>query len=119
MTEPYTKRLHRRELAPGQLASARSRQDSRCTPRTLGFDHTATGYTRLGDLQQHFQGIQLMTEPYIKRLHRRVNWPPGSWHPPDRGRISDAHPGLGESVTARTVKPDRVISMNSLNNLNL
>ena len=24
-----------------------------------------------------------MTEPYTERLHRRVNWPPGSWHPPD------------------------------------
>ena len=26
-----------------------------------------------------------MTEPFTERFHRRVNWPPGSWHPPDRG----------------------------------
>ena len=95
----YDRTVHRassptRELAPGLLAPARSRQDSRCTPRTLGFDHTADGYTRLRDLQQHFQGFQPMTEPYTERLHRRVNWPPGSWHPPDRGRILDAHLGL-------------------------
>ena len=25
-----------------------------------------------------------MTEPFTERFHRRVNWPPGSWHPPDR-----------------------------------
>ena len=24
-----------------------------------------------------------MTESYTERLHRQVNWPPGSWHPPD------------------------------------
>ena len=60
-----------------------------------------------------------MTEPYTERLHRRVNWPPGSWYPPDRGRILDAHLGLWDSIIPRTVKPDRVTSMNSLNNLNL
>ena len=27
-----------------------------------------------------------MTKPFTERLQRRVNWPPGSWHPPDRGR---------------------------------
>jgi hypothetical protein len=27
-----------------------------------------------------------------ERLHRRVNWPPGSWRPPDRGGSSTTHP---------------------------
>ena len=60
-----------------------------------------------------------MTEPYTERLHRRVNWPPGSWHPPDRGSISAAHPILCESVTPRTVKPDREISIHTLKDFNL
>jgi len=25
-----------------------------------------------------------MTVPLTERFHQRVNWPPGSWHPPDR-----------------------------------
>ena len=54
-----------------------------------------------------------MTKPYTERLHRRVNWPPGSWHPPDRGRFSDAHPGLGVSVTTRPLIPYREISTNT------
>ena len=35
-----------------------------------------------------------MTEPLIERFYRRVNWPPGSWHPPDRGRTltGNLHP---------------------------
>jgi len=33
-----------------------------------------------------------MTEPCTERLHRRVNWPPGSCHPPDRGRTLTKHP---------------------------
>ena len=60
-----------------------------------------------------------MTEPYTERLHRRVNWPPGSWHPPDRGRFSAAHPGLWESITPRTVKPDREISIITFKDFNL
>ena len=60
-----------------------------------------------------------MTEPHTERLHRRVNWPPGSWRPPDRGRISAAHSGLCESVTPRTVKPDREISSNTFKDFTL
>ena len=33
-----------------------------------------------------------MTEPFTERFHRRVNWPPGSWHPPDRRNPVDVHP---------------------------
>ena len=33
-----------------------------------------------------------MTKPYKERSHRRVNWPPGSWHPPDSGSIPSEHP---------------------------
>ena len=60
-----------------------------------------------------------MTEPYTERLYRRVNWPPGSWHPPDRGSISDVHPGLGVLVTPRPVKPDREYSIHTLKDFNL
>jgi hypothetical protein len=28
-------------------------------------------------------GTYSMTEPFTERFHRRVNWPPGSWHPPE------------------------------------
>ena len=24
---------------------------------------------------------------FTERSHRRVNWPPGSWHPPDHGTL--------------------------------
>ena len=32
-----------------------------------------------------------MTTPFTERLHRRVNWPPGCCHPPDRGRTVTAN----------------------------
>ena len=60
-----------------------------------------------------------MTAPYTERLHRRVNWPPGSWRLPDRGRISAAHSGLWESITPRPVKPDRETSSNTFKDFNL
>ena len=60
-----------------------------------------------------------MTEPYTERLHRRVNCPPGNWHPPDRGRISGAHPGSSVAVTPRPVKPDREISIHTHKDFNL
>ena len=34
----------------------------------------------------HFSQVNPMTVLYTERLHRRVNWPPGCWRPPDRGR---------------------------------
>ena len=33
-----------------------------------------------------------MTKPFTERFHRRVNWPLGSWHPPDLGNPIDVHP---------------------------
>ena len=60
-----------------------------------------------------------MTEPYAESPHRRVNLPPGSWRPPDRGRISSVHPELWESITPRSVKPAREISITTFKEFNL
>ena len=44
-----------------------------------------------------------MTEPFTERFHRRVNWPPGSWPPPDRG----------STLTGNSYPPDFSQSGNS------
>ena len=40
-----------------------------------------------------------MTEPITERFHRRVNWPPGSWHPPDHGTL------LCTQIMEKTIHP--------------
>jgi hypothetical protein len=49
-----------------------------------------------------------MTVPLTERFHRRVYWPPGSWHPPGLGNPVDEHPFA-------PVHPPEGISMCELN----
>ena len=54
-----------------------------------------------------------------ERLHRRVNWPPGSWRPPDRGGASTTHPvsrvGIKPTPSLMSYETQRI----TFKNLNL
>ena len=63
-------------------------------------------------IQTHsLSGTHSMTKPFTERFHRRVNWPPGSWHPPDRGSTLTEypqppdHPRPGKSFWVHTFTP--------------
>ena len=68
--------------------------------------------------QEKLVDIQSNDFGFYSRITQINSLPPGSWRPPDRGRILDAHPALLESVTPRTVKPDREIPITTFKEFN-
>ena len=87
----YDRTLYRassptRQLAPRLLAPARPRTTPMPSDSSAGCLSHGFLEHRTRTRNNHFSQVDSMTALYTERLHRRVNWPPGCWRPPDRGR---------------------------------
>ena len=75
-----------RQLAPRLLAPTRPRTTHMPPGSSAGCPSHGFLEHRSRNRNNYLSRFYSMTAPSTERLHRRVNWPPGCWRPPDRGR---------------------------------
>ena len=112
----YDRTLHRAfsprpELASGQLASAGPRKHTHWTHASNQLPPNRELCMRTPLHFHSISGTHSMTVTSTERFHRSVGWPPGSWHPPDRGSTLTEqpqppdHPRPGKSAWVHTFTP--------------
>ena len=94
MTHTNTERPSRRAaLAPRRMASAQSRSTRPiCAFHAPGYSlaHSSTNRTSLS--------LYSMTHANTERPTIRAAWPPGVWHPPERGRLVPYAPSMRPGI---------------------